>query len=125
MKDMVSTLTQLQKLVTKSARQKNKGRSRNTTVHRFKLQDDHAKSLSSLGLSGDTFTRSEVMKAVSAYIKSKSLQNDNKKTVWKADKTLIKLFGLKKSEEYSYLHINKFIVPFFKEAEKVAAVEEG
>lgn len=119
MKDMVSTLTQVQKLITKTLKQKSKGRRRNTTVHRYKLDAKSAKSLSKIGLSGDTFSRSEVMKAVSAYIKQHNLQNPDKKTVWEPDSTLTKVFGVKKGEECSYLQINKFIAPFFKDAEKV------
>lgn len=126
MRNMLQTLSGLQKSVAKAARMSNKSRRRKSPVHRFKLNSKSVKTLSSLGLSGDTFSRSEVMKAVSAYVKSKSLQNPNKKTVWSPDKTLQKMFSLKKGDEYSYLQINKFIAPFFKDAEKVeASVEEA
>lgn len=120
LKEMVATLTQIQKLVTKTVRMKSKGRRRNTTPQQYRLATKDAKTLSKLGLSGDVFSRSQVMKAVSAYIREHNLQNPDKKSVWVADAGISKVLDVKKGSENSYLQINKLITPFFKDAEKVA-----
>ena len=46
------------------------------------------------------------MKAVSAYIKSKELQIAENRKSWKADKELVKLFGLDAKETYTFMNIN-------------------
>lgn len=57
----------------------------------------------------DAFTRQVMMKAVSAYIKDQKLQQDDDKKKWKPDGTLSKLFGLKKTEEKTFMNINGLI----------------
>lgn len=52
------------------------------------------------------YTRQVMMKAVSAYIKNKKLQLEENRKSWKADKELISLFDLKKSETYTFMNIN-------------------
>ena len=46
------------------------------------------------------------MKAVSQYIKDKKLQLEDNRKSWKADKTLVKLFGLDVKKEYTFMNIN-------------------
>ena len=57
----------------------------------------------------DEYTRQVMMKAVSSYIKSTSLQMKENMKKWKPDSTLVKLFGLKKNEEYTFMNINGLI----------------
>ena len=52
------------------------------------------------------YTRQSMMKAVSAYIKSKELQIAENRKSWKADKELVKLFGLDAKETYTFMNIN-------------------
>lgn len=52
------------------------------------------------------FTRQSMMKAVSAYIKTKELQLAENRKSWKADKELVKLFGLDAKETYTFMNIN-------------------
>ena len=52
------------------------------------------------------YTRQSMMKAVSAYIKSKELQIAETRKSWKADKELVKLFGLDAKETYTFMNIN-------------------
>ena len=52
------------------------------------------------------YTRQSMMKAVSAYIKSKELQIAENRKSWKADKELVKLFGLEAKETYTFMNIN-------------------
>jgi chromatin remodeling complex protein RSC6 len=52
------------------------------------------------------YTRQVMMKAVSAYIKLKGLQLEENRKSWKADKELIKLFGLDVKETYTFMNIN-------------------
>ena len=52
------------------------------------------------------YTRQSMMKAVSAYIKSKELQIAENLKSWKADKELVKLFGLDAKETYTFMNIN-------------------
>lgn len=122
MKEMVTTLGQIEKLFAKTVRQKSKRR-RQTTPQRYSLDSKVAKSLSKLGLSGNVFTRSEVMKGVSAYIREHNLQNKENKSVWFADATISKVLSVAKGSENSYLQINKLITPLFKTATKVAPEE--
>tara|TARA_B100000575_G_C23133138_1_gene657675 strand:+ start:776 stop:1267 length:492 start_codon:yes stop_codon:yes gene_type:complete len=57
--------------------------------------------------SGDSsYTRQVMMKAVSQYIKSKGLQLEENRKSWKADSTLVKLFGLDSKETYTFMNIN-------------------
>ena len=55
------------------------------------------------------FTRQSMMKAVSAYIKTKELQLAENRKSWKADKELVKLFGLDAKETYTFMNINGLI----------------
>ncbi len=57
------------------------------------------------GADSDAYTRQVMMKAVSAYIKAKNLQNPENKKQWKKDATLTKLFGLQK-DWYTFMQIN-------------------
>ena len=52
------------------------------------------------------YTRQAMMKAVSAYIKSKELQLAENRKSWKADKTLVGLFSLDAKETYTFMNIN-------------------
>ena len=52
------------------------------------------------------YTRQAMMKAVSAYIKSKELQLEENRKSWKADKTLVKLFSLDAKETFTFMNIN-------------------
>ena len=52
------------------------------------------------------YTRQAMMKAVSAYIKTKELQIAENRKSWKADKELVKLFGLDAKETYTFMNIN-------------------
>ena len=52
------------------------------------------------------YTRQVMMKAVSAYIKLKGLQLEENRKSWKADKELVKLFGLDAKETYTFMNIN-------------------
>jgi DNA gyrase/topoisomerase IV subunit B len=60
LKEMVSTLGQIEKLFNKASKTK-KTRRRKSAPQRFQLEAKTAKSLSKLGLEGDTFTRAELM----------------------------------------------------------------
>jgi chromatin remodeling complex protein RSC6 len=57
------------------------------------------------GEDSEAYTRQVMMKAVSAYIKEKKLQNEENKKQWKKDSTLTKLFGLKE-DWYTFMQIN-------------------
>jgi thiamine biosynthesis lipoprotein ApbE len=52
------------------------------------------------------YTRQSMMKAVSAYIKTKELQLAENRKSWKADKTLVGLFNLDAKETYTFMNIN-------------------
>lgn len=52
------------------------------------------------------YTRQSMMKAVSAYIKTKELQLAENRKSWKADKTLVGLFSLDAKETYTFMNIN-------------------
>jgi len=52
------------------------------------------------------YTRQQMMKAVSAYIKDKELQIAENRKSWKPDKALVKLFGLDVKETYTFMNIN-------------------
>jgi chromatin remodeling complex protein RSC6 len=52
------------------------------------------------------FTRQTMMKAVSKYIQTKKLQLEEDKKSWKPDATLCKLFGLDKTQVYTFMRIN-------------------
>jgi chromatin remodeling complex protein RSC6 len=52
------------------------------------------------------YTRQTMMKAISSYIKSKKLQLEENKKEWKADATLVKLFGLEKNQVHTFMRIN-------------------
>ena len=52
------------------------------------------------------YTRQVMMKAVSQYIKDKKLQLEDNRKSWKADKTLVKLFGLDAKKQYTFMNIN-------------------
>lgn len=52
------------------------------------------------------FTRQVMMKAVSAYIKKEDLQLESNRKSWKADSTLVSLFGLDAKETYTFMNIN-------------------
>tara|TARA_B100001094_G_scaffold239477_1_gene234995 strand:- start:448 stop:918 length:471 start_codon:yes stop_codon:yes gene_type:complete len=56
--------------------------------------------------SSNGYTRQVMMKAVSQYIKDKKLQLEDNRKSWKADKTLVKLFGLDAKKEYTFMNIN-------------------
>ena len=53
----------------------------------------------------DSYTRQVMMKQVSSYIKTHTLQNEANKKQWKADKVLKKLFDLK-DEWDTFMQIN-------------------
>jgi hypothetical protein len=55
------------------------------------------------------WTRQVMMKAVSTYIKNKDLQLAENRKQWKADHTLVKLFGLDTSKLYTFMNINGLI----------------
>ena len=52
------------------------------------------------------YTRQSMMKAVSAYIKTKELQLAENRKSWKADKTLVGLLSLDAKETYTFMNIN-------------------
>ena len=52
------------------------------------------------------YTRQNMMKAVSAYIKSADLQIKENRKSWKPDATLVKLFNLDKKQTYTFMNIN-------------------
>jgi chromatin remodeling complex protein RSC6 len=52
------------------------------------------------------YTRQTMMKAISSYIKAKKLQLEENKKEWKADATLVKLFGLEKNKVHTFMRIN-------------------
>ena len=52
------------------------------------------------------YTRQNMMKAVSAYIKTADLQIKENRKSWKPDATLIKLFNLDKKQTYTFMNIN-------------------
>lgn len=116
---MVSTLGQIEKLFNKASKTK-KSRRRKSAPQKFQLESKTAKTLSKLGLEGDTFTRAELMQGISAYIRNKNLQNPDKKTVWLADSTISKVLGVSKGSENTYLSINQLITPIVKASTKVA-----
>jgi chromatin remodeling complex protein RSC6 len=127
LKDMVSTLGQIQKLFAKTVRSKGKSRRRVSPPQYFKLEAKTAKSFAKLGLKGDTFTRSELMKSVSAYVRAHNLQKEinGKKTGWSADATLAKVLGISKGSVNTYLQINEFVTPIIKASTKVSAPTES
>jgi hypothetical protein len=125
MKDMVSTLGQIQKLFNKAAKSKNKTRRRVSNPQQFVLDSKVAKKLAKLGLKEAQYSRSALMKGISAYIREKSLQNPDKKTVWVADSTIASALGISKGDEKSYLSINQLITPLLENATKVAASESS
>lgn len=121
MKEMVSAIGNIQKLFAKSVRS-NKGKSRRrvSNPQRYELDSKTAKGINKLGLEGNTFSRSDLMKGISAYIREHKLQNADKKTVWLADATIAKVLNVAKGSENSYLQINQLITPLLKDATKVA-----
>lgn len=125
MKDMVSTLSQIQKLFTKTAKSKTKTRRRVSNPQQFVLDSKVAKKLTKLGLKETQYSRSALMKGISSYIRKKSLQNPEKKTVWVADATIASALGLTKGDEKSYLSINQLISPLLENATKVSAQESS
>ena len=58
-----------------------------------------------------TYTRADVMKQVSEYIKTKSLQLKDDKRKFRPDKALAKLFGITPSnvKDMTFVEINKYI----------------
>ena len=55
------------------------------------------------------WTRQVMMRAISAYIKTKDLQLEDDKKKWKPDATLTKLFSLEKGSLYTFMNINGLI----------------
>lgn len=119
LKEMVSTLGQIEKLFNKASKTK-KSRRRKSAPQKFQLESKTVKSLSKLGLEGDTFTRAELMQGISGYIRNMKLQNPDKKTVWVADTTISKVLDVSKGSENTYLSINQLITPIVKASTKVA-----
>ena len=60
------------------------------------------------------WTRSDMMRAVSAYIKTKGLQIADNKKNWKPDKTLTTLFSLESDKLYTFMTINGLITRIVK-----------
>lgn len=60
------------------------------------------------------FTRQNMMKAVSSYIKTKGLQIADNKKNWKPDKTLSSLFSLESDKLYTFMTINGLITRVVK-----------
>ena len=60
------------------------------------------------------WTRSDMMRAVSAYIKTKGLQIADNKRNWKPDKTLTTLFSLESDKLYTFMTINGLITRIVK-----------
>ena len=54
-------------------------------------------------------TKQEVMKAVSPYIKANKLQVEENKRKFKPDTKMSKIFGMKKSDQFSFVEINKHV----------------
>ena len=56
----------------------------------------------------ESYNRQDMMRAISAYIKTKNLQDPDNKKQWKRDKTLTKLLNLDK-DHYTFMEINGLI----------------
>jgi len=52
------------------------------------------------------YTRKDMMRAVSAYIKTHNLQLEDNKKQWKPDAQLTKLFSLDSEQLYTFMNIN-------------------
>jgi len=57
----------------------------------------------------EAFTRSQMMKALSEYIKGHSLASATNKKEWTPDATLTKLLGLEKGKTFTYMNLNGLI----------------
>lgn len=66
-----------------------------------------------MGLLEPFATRSEVLRNISAYVRSHKLQIPDDKRTFKTDTTLASLFSVKKDEKLTFLAINKHITPLF------------
>lgn len=123
LKEMVGALGDLNKQLTKLSKAK-KPRKK-SPPQQFKLEAKAAKSLHKLGLKGDTFTRAELMKGVSTYIRENKLQKEDDKKLWVADATLSKVFDVSKGDEKTYLSLTQLVTPLIRAATKVAAPTES
>lgn len=126
MKEMVTTIGQIQKLFAKTVRSHNKkSRRRVSNPQMYKLDTKVYKGLQKLGISGETFSRADLMKGISGYIREHNLQNPKKKTVWIADASISKVLGVSKGSENSYLQINQLITPLLATATKITQTSSG
>ena len=62
-----------------------------------------------LSIGTDPVTKAEVMKLVSAYIKTTNLQLEDNKRKFLPNKALLKLFGQSSAKEMTFVEINKSI----------------
>ena len=60
---------------------------------------------------GTQMTKAEVMKSISNYIKEKNLQIESDRRKFVPNKELSKIFGMKKSQNLTFVEINKMISP--------------
>ena len=60
---------------------------------------------------GTQMTKAEVMKSISNYIKEKDLQIATDRRKFVPNKELSKIFGMKKSQNLTFVEINKMISP--------------
>ena len=100
--------TELEKEQKRSQRNHKSGVKR-TIVHKpVKVNAAMSSFLSGQGVQATDggYTRQTMMKAISSYIKSKKLQLEENKKEWKADATLVKLFGLEKNQVHTFMRIN-------------------
>lgn len=102
--DEVRSLQKAYKLVEKASKQKKKRpqspMTPSTELVKF-LKLDKSK----------TYTRADIMKQVSEYIKTKKLQLADNKRKFRPDKALAKIFGLSASQvkDMTFVEINKYI----------------
>lgn len=100
--------TELEKEQKRSSRV-HKSAVKRTIVHKpVKVNAAMSSFLSAQGVQATDggYTRQTMMKAISSYIKAKKLQLEENKKEWKADATLVKLFGLEKNQVHTFMRIN-------------------
>lgn len=104
------TLVSLSRQVNREMSRLTKSRTKRTvTQNPVSVTSKMTKFMNKQGVEGSTFTRRQMMKTVSSYIKSNNLQNTDDRKLWTADKTLAGLFKehpLKSGDVFSFLRIN-------------------
>jgi upstream activation factor subunit UAF30 len=69
---------------------------------------------------GTMMARTEVTKAINAYVKTHNLKDKNNGRIIQADAALSKLLKLKSGDELTYFNLQRYMTPHFSKAEATA-----